>query len=119
MSNDKTPVGNAICIVSLIFCLLMIPSCASEVNHAFVDPAERNRALESPDSVTLVYGTNTEHYTEIKNISEYEVTISGTNGNPIYKFDIGYIDENLDKQKTVIISPKRIDLDDGNLIIYV
>lgn len=98
---------------------MLIPPCVLEVHHATSNINERNRVIESPDSVTLVYGTNTEHCTEIKNISEYEVTISGTNGNPTYKFNIEYIDENLNKRKTVIISPKRIDLNDGNLTIYV
>jgi len=105
--------------VIIIVCCVYIPPCAYETYHAINDPIERNDVIKSPDSVTLVYGANTEHCTEIKNISEYEVTISGTNGNPIYKFDVEYIDENLNTQETVIISPKRIDLNDGDLIIYV
>jgi len=91
----------------------------SEVYHAIDDPIEFDRVLKSPDSVTLVYGANTKYCTEINNISEYEVTISGTNVDPIYKFDIGYIDENLNTRETVIISPTLIDFDDGDLIIYV
>jgi len=110
-----TWLAGLIVAMSLILTVLVL----SGVYNGFADIAEYHSVIESPDSVTLVYGVNTEHCTEIKNISKYEADISGTNGNPIYNFDVEYIDDDLNTQKTVIISPERIDVNGGDLIIYV
>ena len=114
MDIDKTM---TIIIVLSMFVVgaYLIPGCISESN---ADP-RFDRVLKSPDSVTLVYGENIERFIESQNMSEYDATISWAFGKPTYKFDIEYIDGDSNKQKTVIISPKRIDFDDGGLIIYV
>lgn len=123
MSNCKSL---EVCIGSIIFLAILVTTAllytvTSDWGEGYDESFnDYNDTIYSPKKLTVVYGTNTEHVTEINyKIHDYKYSVYGGGINRITRFDIEYYDQRGDITELKIRNPLDLEASDGHLIIYV